>query len=53
MVTVFTILHKTYYREKVLREFIQRYFDGKNVGKDKTKEYKEDKSIEDGMLSVQ
>ena len=30
-----TILHKTYYREKDLHEFIRRYFDGENVGKTK------------------
>lgn len=28
-----TILHKTYYKEKDLHEFIRQYFDGKNVGK--------------------
>lgn len=46
-----TILHKTYYREKDLHEFIRRYFDGENVGKGKTKECKEDERTEDGMLS--
>ena len=46
-----TILHKTYYREKDLHEFIRRYFDGENVGKDKTKECKEGERTEDGMLS--
>lgn len=46
-----TILHKTYYREKDLHEFIRRYFDGENVGKGKTKEYKEDERTEDGKLS--
>ena len=40
-----TILHKTYYREKDLHEFIR------NVGKGKTKECKEDERTEDGMLS--
>ena len=34
----YTILHKTYYREKDLHEFIRRYFDGENVEKGKTKE---------------
>lgn len=30
-----TILHKTYYMEKDVHEFIRRYFDGENVGKAK------------------
>jgi len=30
-----TILHKTYYREKDLHEFIRWYFDEENVGKAK------------------
>ena len=46
-----TILHKTYYREKDLHEFIRRYFDGENVGKGKAEECKEDERTEDGMLS--
>lgn len=46
-----TILHKTYYREKDLHEFIRRYFDGENVGKCKTVECNEGKHAEDGMLS--
>lgn len=41
----YTILHKTYYREKDLHEFIRRYFDGENVGKDKTEECEEDLSL--------
>lgn len=45
------ILHKTYYREKDLHEFIRRYFDGENVGKCKTEECNEDERAEDGMLS--
>lgn len=45
-----TILHKTYYGEKDLHEFIRRYFGGENVGKGKTKECKEDERTEDGML---
>ena len=43
-----TILHKTYYREKDLHEFIRRYFDGENVGKGKTKECKEDARVSGG-----
>ena len=39
-----TILHKTYYREKDLHEFIRRYFDGENVGKGKSEKYVEDES---------
>lgn len=39
-----TILHKTYYREKDLHEFIRRYFDGENVGK--TKGCMEDNSVQ-------
>lgn len=46
-----TILHKTYYREKDLHEFIRRYFDGENVGKCETEECNEGKHAEDGMLS--
>lgn len=46
-----TILHKTYYREKDLHEFIRRYFDGENVGKCKTEECNEGACAEDGMLS--
>ena len=46
-----TILHKTYYREKDLHEFIRRYFDGENIGKGKAEECKEDERTEDGMLS--
>ena len=46
-----TILHKTYYREKDLHEFIRRYFDGENVEKGKTKECNGDERIEGGMLS--
>lgn len=45
------ILHKTYYREKDLHEFIRRYFDGENVEKGKTKECNGDERIEGGMLS--
>lgn len=47
----YTILHKTYYREKDLHEFIRRYFDGENVEKGKTKECNGDERIEGGMLS--
>ena len=47
----YTILHKTYYREKELHEFIRRYFDGENVEKGKTKECNGDERIEGGMLS--
>ena len=39
-----TILHKSYYREKDLHEFIRRYFDGENVGKGKSEKYVEDES---------
>ncbi|MSH98828.1 helix-turn-helix domain-containing protein [Bacteroides nordii] len=46
-----TILHKTYYREKDLHEFIRRYFDGENVGKDKPEECEEDEQAEGGMPS--
>ena len=47
-----TILHKTYYREKDVHEFIRRYFDGENVGKDKPEEDAEDERTKnDGMLS--
>ena len=47
-----TILHKTYYREKDLHEFIRRYFDGENVGKDKPEEDAEDERTKNaGMLS--
>ena len=46
-----TILHKTYYREKDLHEFIRRYFDGENVGKCKTEECNDGERAEDGMLS--
>lgn len=47
-----TILHKTYYREKDLHEFIRRYFDGENVGKDKPEENAEDERTKNaGMLS--
>ena len=41
-----TILHKTYYREKDLHEFIRRYFDGENVGKDKSKKYMRDNNAQ-------
>ena len=47
----YTILHKSYYREKDLHEFIRRYFDGENVEKGKTKECNGDERIEGGMLS--
>ena len=47
----YTILHKTYYREKDSHEFIRQYFDGENTGKGKTKECNGDERIEDGMLS--
>ena len=47
----YTILHKTYFREKDLHEFIRRYFDGENVEKGKTKECNGDERIEGGMLS--
>lgn len=46
-----TILHKTYYREKDLHEFIRRYFDGENVGKDKPEECGEDGQADGGMSS--
>lgn len=47
-----TILHKTYYREKDVHEFIRRYFDGENVGKDKPEEDAEDERTKNaGMLS--
>lgn len=47
-----TILHKTYYREKDMHEFIRRYFDGENVGKDKPEEDAEDERTKNaGMLS--
>lgn len=47
-----TILHKTYYREKDVHEFIRRYFDGENVGKDKPEENAEDERTKNaGMLS--
>ena len=47
-----TILHKTYYREKDVHEFIRRYFDGENVGKDKPEEDAEDERPKNaGMLS--
>ena len=47
-----TILHKTYYREKDVHEFIRRYFDGANVGKDKQEEDAEDERTKNaGMLS--
>ena len=47
-----TILHKTYYREKDVHEFIRRYFDGENVGKDKPEEEAEDERTKNaGMLS--
>ena len=47
-----TILHKTYYREKDVHEFIRRYFDGENVGKDKQEEDAEDERTKNaGMLS--
>lgn len=46
-----TILHKTYYREKDLHEFIRRYFDGENVGKDKPEDCEEDRQIDKGMPS--
>ena len=45
----YTILHKTYYREKDLHEFIRRYFDGENVGKDKTEECEEAGQAEEGI----
>ena len=47
-----TILHKTYYREKDVHEFIRRYFDGENVGKDKPEEDAEaERTKNAGMLS--
>ena len=47
-----TILHRTYYREKDVHEFIRRYFDGENVGKDKPEEDAEDERTKNaGMLS--
>lgn len=47
-----TILHKTYYREKDVHEFIRRYFDGENVGKDKPEEDAEDERTKNAeMLS--
>lgn len=47
-----TILHKTYYREKDVHEFIRRFFDGENVGKDKPEEDAEDERTKNaGMLS--
>lgn len=47
-----TILHKTYYREKDVHEFIRRYFDGENVEKDKPEEDAEDERTKNaGMLS--
>lgn len=47
-----TILHKTYYKEKDVHEFIRRYFDGENVGKDKPEEDAEDERTKNaGMLS--
>ena len=49
---IVTILHKTYYREKDVHEFIRRYFDGENVGKDKPEEDAEDERTKNaGMLS--
>lgn len=47
----YTILHKTYYREKNLHEFIRKYFDGENVGKDKTEKCEEEKQTDSNMLS--
>ena len=47
-----TFLQKTYYREKDVHEFIRRYFDGENVGKDKPEEDAEDERTKNaGMLS--
>lgn len=46
-----TILHKTYYRERDLHEFIRRYFDGENVGKDKPEGCEEDEQADGGMPS--
>lgn len=34
-----TILHKTYYMEKDVHEFIRRYFDGENMEKGKPEEW--------------
>lgn len=34
-----------------MHEFIRRYFDGENVGKDKTEECEEDGQAEGGILS--
>lgn len=45
-----TILHKTYYMEKDVHEFIRRYFDGENVRNGEPEECMEEEHIEDGML---
>lgn len=47
-----TILHKTYYMEKDVHEFIRRYFDGENVGKAKPGEGMEGEPTEDGMPHI-
>lgn len=38
----YTILHKTYYKEKDLHEFIRRYFDNEDCKKDELEECIED-----------
>lgn len=46
-----TILHKTYYREKNLHEFIRRYFDGDNSVKSKPEECADDECADTGVSS--
>lgn len=43
----YTILHKTYYKEKDLHEFIRRYFDDEDCEKDNAEDIEpEDKELE-------
>lgn len=46
-----TILHKTYYMEKDVHEYIRRYFDGENSVKDKPEEDTEEGRMNDGISS--